>query len=221
MGNSHDKTKQIFKSISYPETAEDLARERIDDALNIVVEAVNSSIGGMIITDLDGSIRFVNPAFCKMFEYELAEVIGKNAAELFSDGNIKKLVDVLSIVDNKINRTEEFIVENKDCISFFVEVSASSVTSASGEHIGRMASFIDITKRKTLETKLQKKLQDALDKIKVLRGILPICSSCKRIRDDKGYWNRLEEYIKEHSEAVFSHGICSDCAKKLYPDFSK
>jgi PAS domain S-box-containing protein len=221
MGNTNDKTRQIFKSISRPGAAEDLAKESVDDALNIVVEAVNSSIGGIIITDLEGSIRFANPAFCKMFDYELDEVIGKNAAELFSDGNIEKLVDVLSIIDTKINRTEEFIVENKDCISFFVEVSASSVTSASGERIGRMASFIDITKRKMLEAGLQKKLQDALQQIKILRGVLPICASCKKIRDDRGGWNRLEDYIKEHSEAVFTHGICPDCAKELYPDFSK
>jgi len=84
-----------------------------------------------------------------------------------------------------------------------------------------LASFIDITKRKMLETDLQKKLQDALEQIKILRGVLPICASCKKIRDDKGCWNQLEVYIKEHSEAVFSHGICPDCAKKLYPNFSK
>jgi PAS domain-containing protein len=89
MGNSHDKTRQIFKSISGPATAEDLAKKKVDDELNIVVEAVNSSIGGIIITDLEGSIRFANPAFCEMFGYELDEVIDKNAAELFSDGNIK------------------------------------------------------------------------------------------------------------------------------------
>jgi PAS domain S-box-containing protein len=221
MGNSHDKTRQIFQSISGPTTAEDLAKKRVDDALNIVVEAVNSSIGGIIITDLEGSIRFANPAFCKMFDYELGEVIDKNAAELFSDGNIKRLVDVLSIVDTNINRTEEFIVEIKDGISFFVEVSTSSVTSASGERIGRMASFIDTTKRKMLEIDLHKKLQDALEQIKILRGVLPICVSCRKIRNDKGCWNQLEVYIKEHSEAVFSHGICPGCAKKLYPNFSK
>jgi hypothetical protein len=72
-----------------------------------------------------------------------------------------------------------------------------------------------------LETDLKKKLQDALEQIKILRGVLPICASCKKIRDDKGCWNQLEVYIKEHPEAVFSHGICPDCAKKLYPNFSK
>ena len=58
-------------------------------------------------------------------------------------------------------------------------------------------------------------LQDALTKIKRLRGLLPICASCKKIRDDKGYWNELEAYISEHSEAEFSHGFCPDCMKKL------
>jgi hypothetical protein len=60
--------------------------------------------------------------------------------------------------------------------------------------------------------------QDALNKIKTLRGIIPICASCKKIRDDKGYWNQLESYIREHSEAVFSHGICPECTENLYPD---
>ena len=61
------------------------------------------------------------------------------------------------------------------------------------------------------------KLQNALDKVKFLSGLLPICSSCKKIRDDKGYWQQIESYIREHSEAQFSHGICPDCVKKLYP----
>ena len=53
---------------------------------------------------------------------------------------------------------------------------------------------------------------------KTLKGFLPICATCKKIRDDQGYWNQIESYIKDHSEAEFSHGICPDCAKKLYPD---
>lgn len=62
-------------------------------------------------------------------------------------------------------------------------------------------------------------LEDALAKIKILSGIIPICSSCKKIRDDAGYWQQVEEYISRYSEAVFSHGICNDCAKKLYPEY--
>ena len=61
-------------------------------------------------------------------------------------------------------------------------------------------------------------LQEALSKVKALSGLLPICASCKKIRNDKGYWQAVEGYISEHSEAEFTHGICPDCIKKLYPD---
>jgi hypothetical protein len=60
-----------------------------------------------------------------------------------------------------------------------------------------------------------------LDEVRTLRGILPICAKCKNIRDDKGYWSQIESYIRDHSEAEFSHGICPACAKKLYPEFYK
>ena len=64
-------------------------------------------------------------------------------------------------------------------------------------------------------------LQDALANIKTLKGLLPICFSCKQIRDDKGYWNQIDTYIRAHTEAEFTHGICPPCAQKLYPEFSR
>ena len=79
----------------------------------------------------------------------------------------------------------------------------------------------EIKVRTTAEAKLDKSiqnLQQALDEVKKLRGILPICASCKKIRDDKGSWNQIESYIREHSEAEFSHSICPECAQKLYPE---
>lgn len=68
------------------------------------------------------------------------------------------------------------------------------------------------------ERVLKEKVAEAVAHIKTLRGMLPICASCKRVRDDGGYWNQIEAYVREHSEAVFSHGICPDCMQKLYPD---
>lgn len=79
----------------------------------------------------------------------------------------------------------------------------------------------DISERKTLESEREEligRLQKALNEIKTLKGIVPICSSCKKIRDDKGYWNILESYIQEHSEASFSHGMCPECSDKFYGD---
>ena len=69
--------------------------------------------------------------------------------------------------------------------------------------------------------KLIVELQEALAKVKTLSGLLPICSSCKKIRDDNGYWNQIESYIRQHSEADFTHGICPTCAKMLYPGLLK
>ena len=66
-----------------------------------------------------------------------------------------------------------------------------------------------------------KDLKKSLSEIRILRGILPICASCKKIRDDEGYWHQVETYISDHSEALFTHGICPECMKKLYPDFFK
>lgn len=81
----------------------------------------------------------------------------------------------------------------------------------------------EIEKRNRIESERQillKRLQEALARIKTLGGLIPICASCKKVRDDKGYWNQIEEYVKRHSHAEFSHGVCPDCMKKLYPEFS-
>jgi CheY-like chemotaxis protein len=69
--------------------------------------------------------------------------------------------------------------------------------------------------------RLNKELQDALDQVQTLSGLLPICSSCKKIRDEEDHWQPLEIYIRDRSEAEFTHSICPDCAKKLYPDYYK
>jgi hypothetical protein len=83
-------------------------------------------------------------------------------------------------------------------------------------------SFRDVTERKRAEAERERLIQDlqrAISEVRTLRGIFPICASCKKIRDDKGYWTQIEAYIREHSEAEFSHGICPDCTQKLYGEF--
>jgi PAS domain S-box-containing protein len=218
-----DKSNELLQTIAAIEIPPDLSRQTAQDALSIVIDAINSTVGGLIITDLNGIIRFVNPSFCKMFDYAHDDTIGMNAADLFSTKEIRTFSDVVTIIDISKDDTQEFLVENKEGRSFVVEVSASNIASRTGELVGRMASFVDITKRKEIEVDREKlivKLQDALAKIKTLRGIIPICASCKKIRDDKGYWNELENYIREHSEADFSHGICPECVKELYPELA-
>ena len=90
-----------------------------------------------------------------------------------------------------------------------------------GKPLRVIGTHSDISDRKEWELEREKlitELKDALNEVKTLSGLLPICANCKKIRDDKGYWNQLESYIREHSKAEFSHSICPECAKKLYPE---
>jgi hypothetical protein len=93
-----------------------------------------------------------------------------------------------------------------------------------GIFLGLFSWFLasNMVRRKQAEVKREKlieKLQKALEEVKILSGLLPICMHCKKIRDDSGYWKQIETYIHEHTEAQFSHGICEDCAKEHYPDY--
>lgn len=78
-----------------------------------------------------------------------------------------------------------------------------------------------IARQNVEREELIKELQDALSNVKTLRGLLPICASCKKIRDDNGYWSQIESYFSKYSDIMFSHGICPDCAERLYPDIIK
>lgn len=77
--------------------------------------------------------------------------------------------------------------------------------------------FVQMNERR----KLIEELQASIAKVKILSGLLPICSSCKKVRDDKGCWNQMESYFSEYSEAEFSHGLCPDCLEKFYRGYSK
>lgn len=83
-----------------------------------------------------------------------------------------------------------------------------------------MARFNDMLELRSLNEELEahnQELQKALDQVKTLRGLLPLCAACKKIRDDQGYWHKVEDYVESHSEAEFTHGLCPDCSRKLYP----
>lgn len=82
----------------------------------------------------------------------------------------------------------------------------------------RVRNHMELKWQRDLLEKRNRELEEALARVKVLSGIIPICSACKKIRDDHGYWNQLESFIREHSDAEFTHGICPSCARQLYPE---
>jgi PAS domain S-box-containing protein len=102
-------------------------------------------------------------------------------------------------------------------------LTATPFRKTGGDLIGIVEDFKDISHIKQVEEEREKtiaELQHAIAEVKVLSGLLPVCASCKKIRDDNGYWNQIEAYVREHSEADFTHSICPDCTRELYPDFA-
>jgi PAS domain S-box-containing protein len=116
----------------------------------------------------------------------------------------------------------EFKIITKQGTERWVDLTGASMLI--GVQPAGVISVVDITDRKQAEEERERlilELTDALSKIKTLSGLLPICASCKKIRNDKGYWEQIEMYIRDHSEAEFSHGLCPECTERLYPHFYK
>ena len=118
----------------------------------------------------------------------------------------------------------EFHNKKKNGELYWESASISPIRDLTGRVSHYLAVKEDITARKQTEAErdqLIEDLQEALAHVKSLSGLLPICASCKKIRDDKGYWSQVESYIQSHSDATFTHGICPDCVKKLYPELAE
>ena len=136
---------------------------------------------------------------------------------------IKELETEVRHLGNELRLTRE---EYEDATSKYLDIYCN-LEKKIGERTreldavnGKLVQEIEERKRTEAEKEqLIIHLQKAMQEVKVLSGFLPICASCKKIRDDSGYWSQIEEYISKHSSALFSHGICPDCVKKLYPDF--
>ena len=132
-----------------------------------------------------------------------SELLGKAATDFVPH---EERENVKSKILSGYEQPYETRCSRKDGSTFPIEARAK-MFSYKGQQV-RVTAIRDISAQKKAEKE-----------IRTLRGILPICASCKKIRDDKGYWNQIESYVQDHSEAEFTHCICQECAKKLYPDF--
>jgi len=176
---------------------------------------------GILLLDAEsGAITDANPFLIEMLGYSSEDLIGKRLWEVsaFTDRVASKSTFV-ELQKKGYIRYENLPLETKDGQSREVEF-VSNVYLVNGKKVIQ-CNIRDITQRKWLEEDKQnllKKLQEALAHIKELKGMLPICANCKKIRNDKGYWQFVEEYISEHTDATFTHGMCPDCMKSFYPD---
>jgi PAS domain S-box-containing protein len=172
----------------------------------------------LIVLDREGVIRLVNQATCGLFGYREQELLGK---QLRSINGISFAHELDSIILGPEVRNFSIDYRPEANTAYTLSVSTSIMRYPSGAPLAFVCVLRDISERKQAEEEREKligELQKALAEIKTLHGFLPICYSCKKVRDDSGYWTQVEHYIEDHSEIEFSHGLCPDCAKKELED---
>ncbi len=162
---------------------------------------------------------------------ETSEIIAQEASVFDIEGNELWFHSTIVPVNDEKGRIEYFIIVSVDTT---VRKQAETELKSYQDYLEQLVTErtndlqkvneelrTENSERKRAEEALleeKEKLQDALDNIKTLKGLLPICAKCKKIRDDKGYWNRTEKYIESHTDALFTHAVCPECMDKLYGD---
>lgn len=144
----------------------------------------------------------------------------QRALELVAGYTGKSLDEKIAYTRSGRQDLYEFRVRRKDGSVFNAETQTSYVLDEEGMPVRIRTLVRDVSERVEAEQereRLIEELQDALSQVKDLKGLLPICAACKKVRDDDGYWSRLEAYLTDHSEIEFSHSICPDCMKAMYP----
>lgn len=176
-----------------------------------------NSRDAIVITSRDGSIINANQATVDLFGYSRTEIIGMDVLKLYERPqdreHFQQTIESLGAVHDY-----EVRMIKKNGMRMYCLYTFSVWKHEDGSIIGYEGIIRDITEKRRIEMErdqLISELQEALESIRTLKGLIPICASCKKIRDDQGFWNHLETYIEQHSDAVFSHGLCPECQKKF------
>ncbi|MFC1591874.1 PAS domain-containing protein [Thermodesulfobacteriota bacterium] len=210
--------KQAGKNITEREQAEANYRKQ-NDFLNDIIASLAHPF--YIINAKDYTIALANPAARQMGVTEGTTCHRATHRQDRPCTSKEHPCPLIEVVNNKESITVEHVHYDKEGNARTVEVHGHPLFDEEGNVVQMIEYTADIEDRKLAEAEREKiiaELKNALAEVKALSGLLPICAACKKIRDDKGYWNQIESYIRDHSEADFSHSICPECAKKIYPD---
>lgn len=175
-------------------------------------------------TDLEGRLTYISPSVLRQRGWTPEEFLQLNLDDrVFSAQSLDRIRARIAAAQDLPPGSQPFEedtlevgVRHKDGHEILVELRTRIVRSADGRVLGLHGATRDITERKRIEVERDKLIQDltrALADVKQLSGMLPICSRCKKVRDDQGYWSQIEAYLSEHTEATFTHGVCPECAQ--------
>jgi PAS domain S-box-containing protein len=177
---------------------------------------------GMLIADPDYRVLKANKALCEMLGYTEAELKGRSIGEITHAEDMEKSVGLSKQLlhgEVPLFRLEKrYVKKNGDLL--WVNLTVTAIRGQEGKVLYALGMVENISRRKLAEQereRLVRDLQQALDNAKTLHGLLPMCAWCKKIRNDKGYWQKVETYVQEHSDASFTHGICPECLNKVDP----
>jgi len=199
-------------------------RKQSESEIRLLAQTVASAKDCFSITDLDGKILFVNDAFMQAHGYKGEELLGENISIVNSAIIPYEISDQIKSATIQGGWYGEIHYCRKDGTDFPVELWLSVVYNEQNEPVALVGVSRDISERKRYEEEREKlihELKKMIAEIKTLSGLLPICSKCKKIRDDQGYWTQVETYVAKRTDATFTHGICPDCTKELFPDVYK
>ena len=178
---------------------------------------------GIVFKTADGTISDCNPSAERILGRPAAELVGLTASDpswhvVREDGTPFPLEEYPTVTALETGRACSGVVmgvERPDGTLVWIEMNCQPLVDPTRKKpYGVVASFSDVTDRRRREEQREADLRDALAKLRILRGLLPICALCKRIRDDDGTWRQLEVYVQEHSEAEFTHGLCPECVQR-------
>ncbi len=189
--------------------------------------AIVHNIPGMVykgFPDWSSEIISGGKTLCGYSSKELNSLEGGWLALIHPDDKERVFADGKELPDVAKDLVQVYRIISKDGNIKWVEDRKTSIFSDNGEFDGIYGVVFDITERKMMELELineRNKLQIALEEIKTLRGIIPICAYCKKIMNDQGVWDKIETYISEYTDAKFTHGACPDCFKKQIEEIHK
>jgi PAS domain S-box-containing protein len=194
-------------------------RKKYERAVAFLGSIVRNSDDAIIGTNREGSILTWNEGATRMYGYTAEEATGRSVLFLVPPSSTEDpMENYRRILAGQTVERQESVRLRKDGKSIPVSLSRSPVKDNQGKIIGISAIERDITFERQEDDERLFLIQDlsrALANVKTLRGLLPICATCKKIRDDQGYWTKLESYISDHTQAEFTHGICPECQSQV------